>query len=624
MLKFTQPVIGSLVNFHRFHQQYGLSMLKGASSMDKLRATKAAWLSGEGSQLTRLFYKHLIKDSIDGSAGGSGFIPPEDISKALSEVREEDLVDYASCEFSPEEIKDLEKYCIEEDIIPQNFKLGHDANAPDNPSKTLYAIPSFGTHPLFHLTMQTLIKTKGDRVIVPTPTYGLLLEPIISAGGQILALPLSKDNDYKVNSKQLKRLIAQEKKIIKKSYSSDLSALASIAPHLAKDIKSVLTELSQSTKGANQLVRLLNIKTKQTQAYKALSPNFKESLLIPQCPTIRAFFNINPHTPTGKILKDSDIEVLAEVLQKRHIKIIDDISHRNLYFTKFKPGTFAKSKAADQTVTLLSFSKDFGIAAVRAGIILGNKKFIKKLGHKIFESLNTVGIYTQVAISAILNMPKKSRDSYLEEVRDEYLARRNFVHAAICGIDNVSDPKMKEQVQSYVKGIVIGKKPMAKKFQALLLEGIEGVSLTTLPEGTQFVLLDFSKSKGKYLGNVKLESSLDFRNAFYCLSDLNTIPGELNHCFDFPNLRLSISLDPEQISESLLRIKAIIGLLTDKPSLDKEVQSQPKKFGKKEEHLEAHEAIVHHFKRQLHQEPIATLNEEKPKRKSTKPIRYKQ
>ncbi len=101
------------------------------------------------------------------------------------------------------------------------------------------------------------------------------------------------------------------------------------------------------------------------------------------------------------------------------------------------------------------------------------------------------------------------------------------------------------------------------------------------PASGFFVIIDFSEYQGMYLGTTQLNQSRDFRNAFYRLSDVNTVPGEMMYMFDRPVLRFSYSISPKEIIDSFLRIKAVLAQCKPEPLSKKEIESIEKNFPNK-------------------------------------------
>tara|TARA_R110002110_G_scaffold271566_1_gene486970 strand:- start:71436 stop:73295 length:1860 start_codon:yes stop_codon:yes gene_type:complete len=564
---------------------------KESSSRKKLDLARKDWLFHSSDQMVSKSVQAFKLGEIDASAGGGGFLPPEYVKKKLDNISELHLVDYSSHLATDKLTTKLANYCSEEKILPPHTKLYSKAHEEANSDK-LFALAGYGTHHLFNLSMPHIIKNPKDVVIVTEPTYGLLLDPIFEAGGNVVSLSLNKKNKFKPTAKEMSALIVKTNTRLEKEYfaqiESNLNVFNTLHPmkkfKINKEIKKIKKAIKKSEKDLALILNDINKKIKHSALYKQ-NKKIAQSLLVCSCPKVRGFFNINPQTPLGTVLEQKEINSIAKVLVKHNVYAIDDLTHRSVLLNDIEPGTFAKSSAAKQTLTLISISKDFCLAGVRAGMAIGPKALISAMGKKLFQQQCMISAYSKKALSAVFGMPKEGRQKYIAENNDIYKFRKALVIALMDGIDAVKSTEVKSQIISKVNAC-----SMKADLKKSALEGIADLDFVVSPDGAYFCLFDFSKYCGQYLGEKQMNTSMDFRNAFRFFADLETLPGELNFQFNKPHIRFCLTMSNKEIIEGMLRIKNVLSMVTEQPFVPKQkVKSKVKK-------KESPKPILHRFR----------------------------
>lgn len=551
----------------------------------QLKAERKGWLYKKADQSVVKSLQAYWLDSIDASAGGSGFVAPDEVMQKLKGIEGHELPDYGHHLPSETLVKDFNRYAIESGMLPKGVTLRSDPH--EAPQDSLSALAAYGTHNLFQMGIKYTVKNPGDMIIVTEPTYGLLLDVIVDSKGKIVTLPLTKNYGHKPNPQQLKACIEQNNQAAFREWESACQEKLDTFYHLISQNQAI--NISATKFKIDEAFQQLKqhpfdeaaLKQLNEDIVSSLSPHLaciKASLTLAPCPRVRGFFNINPHTPLGTVLTQEEVDALAVVCQKEALTVIDDLTHWHVRLSDQKPGSFANAPQAKSdlsVLSLVSISKDFGLAAVRAGMAFGPSVMIKKMGKMLFKDLCLISHYSLEALSAVFNMPLKKRSEYLSDINEKYQFRKQLVIACVKGIDAVKDKNVQTKILEKIKQM-----PLKKDFRDSVIEGIPGLDFVVDPKGGYFCSLDFSNFIGKYLGQKAMVSSMDFRNAFLYLTDLEILPGELNYQFDFPNARICLTLDNEEIVEAMLRMKHVLSLLTEEPLAkykkgDKLAQSEP-------------------------------------------------
>lgn len=550
-----------------------------------LSAIQQEWLSGHDTAYVIKSLQQLHKDPIDASSGSSGFLPPEGIEKSLREdIATEELVDYTNHLLPKELIDAATLYFQEHNIIPSKATIGADPY-DDKTKHDFYAMHGHGTTELFSFILKALVKNKEDVIILSTPTYGLFIEPITHLAN-VATMTMTKNDDYKPNAEQLEQLeqlIESTNLTLKVNYLSLISVtsdLLSIALPNNRTSKNAQDNLTKKLLMLQQAIKA-NMKSAQFSLIDPLTNEYNDNLMhslpkilqgpllniwqdklrLPLCPRVRSYFHVNPHMPMGSVMSQEETEKLALVIAPySDITVIDDLTYHDLVLPpcKVQPGTFAKTTTMQQRcISLYGLSKQYGLAALRSAIAIGPKLIIKSLAHDVFTHVNMPSIYSQKALHFIFKMTRVDKEKYLTETLNEYAFRRDLAIALVSGIHKIIDKKNKDKI------IKILTETLPVDSQKSLLQGIPGISIAHIPESGFFLLLDFSAFKDKYIGNMKLQTSMDMHKCICYLTDVNMVPGELNLDFYSPVLRFSFCIPPTDIIEALIRIKNVLGYCKD-------------------------------------------------------------
>jgi len=150
----------------------------------------------------------------------------------------------------------------------------------------------------------------------------------------------------------------------------------------------------------------------------------------------RIFMLCNPHNPTGRVFSKHELLSMAELCLKHQILICSDEIHADLVYPGFthQPIASLSSEIADITVTLLSPSKTFNIAGLKASAAVITNPALRKLFEKsrrgLLSSINLLGA---AALSAAYQQGSPWLDqliAYLDSNRN-YLA--SFVENELPG-----------------------------------------------------------------------------------------------------------------------------------------------------------------------------------------------
>lgn len=111
-----------------------------------------------------------------------------------------------------------------------------------------------------------------------------------------------------------------------------------------------------------------------------------ESFLTPKT---SAIYFANPNNPDGKVFTRAELEAIARVAQRHGLWVISDEVYENFVYDGEYQSIAALPGMAEQTLTVFSFSKSYGLAGLRVGYLVGPSRVIqgarKMTNHTIYN-----------------------------------------------------------------------------------------------------------------------------------------------------------------------------------------------------------------------------------------------
>ncbi len=400
-------------------------------------------------------------------------------------------------------------YSEDKGPIIKYFKVTHDLEITEN-----NIIFTHSSTQALSLVMEAILDY-GDAVIMTAPNYGLFAFIPERIGGEVRLLPLTSLNNWKINPKELKQLIVNTNDELKRDYDMNRGKYI-----------------------------------------------FRRSGIPPR---VSAFLNLNPHNPTGVVYSAKDRLLLTEisnVCNRAGVFIIDDLAYFGLEFDRNSTAlpVCSLEDNFNNTITMYSLSKSYGLAGLRSGIIIANEVIISLIRDKIFQSLDSLSLLQSAAMSAIFlteNNAIFEREKYFTDITRKYYERYIFTKAVIMGVDKINNEE-KILLDKIIKNNKLNfniKKSMS---------GIKDVSIALEPQSGFFIILDLSKILGKSYKGFKIVDDVTLLKFLYTSSNIKLLTGR---AFCWPNqsqltARVTIAFDKyEDLLKSFLRLKSSIELL---------------------------------------------------------------
>ena len=228
----------------------------------------------------------------------------------------------------------------------------------------------------------------------------------------------------------------------------------------------------------------------------------------------------NPGNPTGYLYSKSELEGLRDLVKKHDLFFLSDEVYREFcYDGKEYVSVMHLSGIENNVILLDSISKRYSACGARIGALISKNKEIMSAALKFAQARLSPPTFGQIGAEAALDTPQ----SYFDEVKTEYIARRNFVIESLNKMPGVFCPKPSGAFYCIAKLPVDN----SDKFCKWLLEDFNFNNQTVMLAPAT----GFYSTPGAGVHEVRIAYVLnlaDLKNAMICLQEaLNNYPGRL-------------------------------------------------------------------------------------------------
>ncbi len=165
-------------------------------------------------------------------------------------------------------------------------------------------------------------------------------------------------------------------------------------------------------------------------------------------PKTKAILFSNPGNPTGTILRQDELEMIAEIAIENDLFIICDEVYRGFAFDGSKAISMGTVKGIEERLIIIeSVSKRYSACGARIGAICTRNKELIHNVSKLCQARLCVATLEQVGAAELYKLPQ----SYVDKIRDEYQMRRDIICEALNKIPGVFFRKPKGAFYVVVK-----------------------------------------------------------------------------------------------------------------------------------------------------------------------------
>lgn len=178
---------------------------------------------------------------------------------------------------------------------------------------------------------------------------------------------------------------------------------------------------------------------------KAIKTDIREGFQIPDIEEFekaitektKAILVCNPGNPTGTQYSKESMLALGEIARRHDLFLLSDEVYREFCYTDEPHFSAMNIPGLEQNVILIdSVSKRYNLCGARVGCIISHNKEVMAAAMKFAQARLCPPVIGQRAAIGALDTP----DSYFEEVKAEYIKRRDFMINTLNNIEGVYTP----------------------------------------------------------------------------------------------------------------------------------------------------------------------------------------
>lgn len=152
----------------------------------------------------------------------------------------------------------------------------------------------------------------------------------------------------------------------------------------------------------------------------------------------KAVLICNPGNPTGYLYTRAELEALRDLCLKHDLFLFSDEVYREFcYDGKEYVSVMSLAGMEQHAIMVDSVSKRYSACGIRIGALVSKNKEVMSTALKFGQARLSPPTYGQIAAEAAINTPH----SYFDQVKKEYVARRDFMVEALNRIPGVFCPK---------------------------------------------------------------------------------------------------------------------------------------------------------------------------------------
>lgn len=178
---------------------------------------------------------------------------------------------------------------------------------------------------------------------------------------------------------------------------------------------------------------------------KAISTDMRQGFQVPPIEEFekaitdktKAILLCNPGNPTGTLYTKESMLALGEIAKKHDLFLLSDEVYREFCYTDEPHFSAMNIPGLEQNVILIdSVSKRYNLCGARIGCIVSHNKEVMTAAMKYAQARLCPPVIGQMASIGALDTP----DEYFDEVKAEYIRRRDFMIEGLNKIEGVFTP----------------------------------------------------------------------------------------------------------------------------------------------------------------------------------------
>ena len=154
-------------------------------------------------------------------------------------------------------------------------------------------------------------------------------------------------------------------------------------------------------------------------------------------PRTKAILICNPNNPTGYLYTREEMRQIRDIVKKYDLFLFSDEVYREFIYSKEPYISAFHLEGIENNVVLIdSVSKRYSECGIRIGALITKNKDVRESVMKFCQARLSPPLIGQIIAEASLSTPQE----YLDQVYEEYLARRDFLIEGLNRIPGVYSP----------------------------------------------------------------------------------------------------------------------------------------------------------------------------------------
>lgn len=174
----------------------------------------------------------------------------------------------------------------------------------------------------------------------------------------------------------------------------------------------------------------------------------KEEILSKISPKTKCILLCNPVNPTGTVYTKEELQMICGIAKENDLFIISDEVYREFVF---EGSTFVSmmhfEDVSDRVILVDSISKHYSACGARIGLVATKNHELKMQMLKLCQSRLCASTIEQYAAANLIN----TMDSYISEVKNQYLDRRDLMFEYLKDIPGVVCSKPEGAIYIFAK-----------------------------------------------------------------------------------------------------------------------------------------------------------------------------
>ncbi len=174
-----------------------------------------------------------------------------------------------------------------------------------------------------------------------------------------------------------------------------------------------------------------------------------EAIVAKLTPKTKGILLCNPSNPTGTVYSTAQLKEIAEVVKQKNLFLIVDEVYRDFYYGTSELTSVMQIPGIEQNAIMIdSASKKFSLCGARVGFLVSKNKDVLGGALKFGQARLAAPTLDQIGVQACL---EKTPATYFEEVRAEYMARRDILVKSLAKVPGVVVPNIEGAFYAIVR-----------------------------------------------------------------------------------------------------------------------------------------------------------------------------